>query len=287
MRCRPPAPGSSIPERSSRVRTLLALAPALLVVLVLWGAGLVGAVRSSLGVSRLTGWSAADLDAYRALADDPVFWESLWFTLRITVIATALSLVVAVALAAVLRRSGVVARLLASVPVPMPHLVAAVLGVLWLGPGGIADRLLGGLPVDLVRDPAGIGIVLVYVYKEAPFLALLVLAAWGPAVAAREEAAAVLGARPLQRLRWVVWPAIRAPLLTGAAVVAAFVIGAFEVPLAIGPTSPQTLSELALSATREASLDGRATASAVLVIASVLAVSVAALAAAGLRRRHE
>ena len=37
-------------------------------VLVLWGAGLVGGVRSSLGVSRLTGWAAGDLDAYRALS---------------------------------------------------------------------------------------------------------------------------------------------------------------------------------------------------------------------------
>jgi putative spermidine/putrescine transport system permease protein len=248
---------------------------------------MVGAARSSLGVTRLSGWSAADLDAYRALLDDPAFWSAVGFTLRIAALSTLLSALLAVALAAVLRRSGALTRVLAAGPVPMPHLVAAVLGVLWLGPGGVADRILGGLPLDLVRDPAGLGIVLVYVYKEAPFLALLVLAAWGPVVAAREEAAAVLGARPLQRLRWVVWPAIRAPLVTGSAVVAAFVIGAFEVPLAIGPTSPQTLSELALSATKTASLDGRAVANAALLVASLLAVSVAAVAATGLRRRHE
>jgi putative spermidine/putrescine transport system permease protein len=137
-----------------------------------------------------------------------------------------------------------------------------------------------------VRDPGGLGIVLVYVYKEVPFLALLVLAAWGPAVAAREEAAAVLGARPLQRLRWVVWPAIRVPLVTGSAVVAAFVIGAFEVPLAIGPTSPQTLSELALTATRTGGLDGRAEANAALLVASLLALLVAAASAATLWRRR-
>lgn len=270
-----------------RARAVLALAPALGVVLVLWGAGMVGAVRTSLGVSRLSGWSAADLDAYRALLDDPVFWESLAFTLRVAILATVISAVLAVALAAALRRHGPSVRALAAVPVPMPHLVAAVLGVLWLGPGGIADRLLGGLPVDLVRDPSGLGIVLVYVYKEAPFLALLVLAAWGPAVAAREEAAAVMGARPLQRLRWVVWPAVRAPLVTGSAVVAAFVIGAFEVPLAIGPTSPQTLSELALAATRTASLDGRAVANAALLVASLLALLVAAVSAAVLWRRRD
>jgi putative spermidine/putrescine transport system permease protein len=269
----------------ARVRAVAALAPALLVVLALWGAGMAGAVRSSLGVSRLSGWSAADLDAYRALLDDPLFWESLWFTLWLAAASTALSALLAVALAAALRRHGPTVRALAAVPVPMPHLVAAVLGVLWLGPGGVADRLLGGLPFELVRDPAGLGIVMVYVYKETPFLALLVLAAWGPAVAAREEAAAVLGARPLQRLRWVVWPAIRGPLVTGSALVAAFVIGAFEVPLTIGPTSPQALSELALSATRTAALDGRASANATLLIASLLALAIAAVAAATLWRR--
>lgn len=267
-----------------RSRPALALAPSILVVVVLWGAGMAGAVRSSLGVSRLTGWSGADLDAYRALADDPAFWDALWFTLRIAAMATIGSAVLAVAMAALLRRSGTLVRTLAALPVPMPHLVAAVLGVLWLGPGGIADRLLGGLPFDVVRDQPGIGIVMVYVYKEAPFLALLVLAAWGPVVAAREEAAAVLGAGPLQRLRWVVWPAIRAPLITGSAVVAAFVIGAFEVPLVVGPTSPETLSELALSSTRTASLDGRSIANATLLVASALAVAVAAVAATHLRR---
>jgi putative spermidine/putrescine transport system permease protein len=270
----------------TRARALAPLVPALAVVLVLWGAGMVGAVRTSLGVSRLRGWSSADLDAFRALLDDPAFWDALAFTLRVATVATVVSAVLAVALAAALRRHGTVVRALAAFPVPVPHLVVAVLAVLWLGPGGIADRLLGGLPLDVVRDPAGLGIVLVYVIKETPFLALLVLSAWGPDVAAREEAAAVLGARPLQRLRWVVWPAIRAPLITGAAVVAAFVIGAFEVPLAIGPTSPQTLSELALSATRTASLDGRAVAAAALLVASALAVLVAGVAAATLWRRR-
>ena len=270
-----------------RVRSLAALAPALLVVLVLWGAGMVGAVRSSLGVSRPADGRRPTSARTGRCSRTRRSGTRSGFTLRIAALSTIVSALVAVALAAALRRHGAPTRVLAAVPVPMPHLVAAVLGVLWLGPGGIADRILGGLPVDLVRDPAGLGIVLVYVYKEAPFLALLVLAAWSPAVSAREEAAAVLGAGPLQRLRWVVWPAIRAPLITGSAVVAAFVIGAFEVPLAIGPGSPETLSELALSATKSASLEGRSVANAALLVASLLAVGVAAAAAAALRRRHE
>ncbi len=92
--------------------------------------------------------------------------------------------------------------------------------------------------------------MLVYVYKEAPFLALLVLAACGRGLRAREEAAAVLGATPWQRLRWVTWPAIRGPLMVGSIIVAAYVAGAFEVPLLVGPNAPPTLATFAYEATQ-------------------------------------
>lgn len=254
-------------------------------VLGLFGAGMLGAIRTSLGVDARHGWSQAGLGTYRTLLSDPLFWDSVRFTLTVTAAATVVSAALAVGLAAALRHSGSVARTLVTLPVPMPHLTAAAIGALWLGPGGIADRALGGLPVDVIRDPRGVGIVLVYVFKETPFLSLLVLASWGPAVAAREEAAAVLGARPLQRLRWVVWPAIRPSLAAGCAVVAAFVVGALEVPLVVGPTAPRTLAESALDATRTSRLDGRAIASATLMLASLLALAIAAALAAGMRRR--
>ena len=53
-------------------------------------------------------------------------------------------------------------------------------------------------------------------------------------LAEREEAAAVLGASAWQRLRWVLWPTIRTPLVVGSIVVGAFALGAFEVPLTVG-----------------------------------------------------
>jgi putative spermidine/putrescine transport system permease protein len=273
------------PGGPERLRGAVACAPAMLAVIVLFGAGLVGAVRSSLGVT-LGGWGSADLEAYRALFADPAFWDSVWFSVRITALATAISAALAVALAMALRRRGALSRGLAGLPVPVPHLIVAVLAVLWLAPGGIADRLLGGLPLDLVRDPGGWGIVLVYVYKETPFLALLLVAAWSPEVTAREEAAAVAGAGPWRRLGLVVWPALRGPLLTGCAVVAAFVLGAFEVPLVIGPTYPQTLPELALEATKTADLEGRSIANAALLLVSAACILLALAVARGLRRGY-
>jgi putative spermidine/putrescine transport system permease protein len=259
------------------------VAPASAVVALLFGGALAGGIRASLQAVPGGGTS---LEAWRSLLGDPGFADALGFSLWITAAATAISAVLAVALAAGLRGRGAVLRGLAALPVPVPHLVVAVTAVLWLGPGGLVDRAAGALPVQLVRDPAGLGVIVVYVYKEVPFLALLVLAAWGPGVAEREEAAATLGAGPWQRLRLIVWPAIRAPLVTGSLVVAAFVLGAFEVPLVLGPTYPPTLAVYALEATRTADLDGHARAAASLLVAAGASLLLA-LAAAGRARDRD
>lgn len=253
---------------------LLALAPAA-AVLLLFAAGLAGALRASLGVNALSGWGAADLGAYRRLAGDPLFAEAVLFTLWLGVAATVVSAALALVLAAVLRRSSWVGRGLASLPVPVPHLLAALVAVLWLGPGGIADRIWLAPPLDVVRDPLGLGVILVYVWKETPFLALVVLAAWTPVVAAREEAAAVSGAGRAARMRLVVWPAVRAPLAGGCLVVFAFVSGALEVPLVIGPNAPETIAEYALGAAGSGGLDGRAVSNAAFLVAGALALAAA------------
>lgn len=185
----------------------------------------------------------------------------------------------AVAVALVMRGRGTVLRALLSLPVPVPHLLVSVIAVIWLAPGGLAERGLGAaLPIDLVRDQHGIGITLVYVYKETPFLVLLLLAAMGRDLAEREEAAAVLGASAWQRLRWVIWPTIRTPLVVGSIVVGAFTLGAFEVPLTVGPNYPPTLSEFAYQATQGDLIAGEGVAAAALLLTAGASIGLAVLA---------
>ncbi|MCA1690352.1 MAG: ABC transporter permease subunit [Actinobacteria bacterium] len=264
-----------VAERRAARSNRLALAPALVVLAALFGGALLGALRASITTLDATGIGATNLDAWRALLADPVFLDSAWFTVRLAIAATVAAGAGALAGALVLRRRGTVVRALASLPLPVPHLLVAVVAVLWLAPGGLTDRVLGGLPFDLVRDQQGVGIVLVYVYKEVPFLVLLLLAAMGSSLAEREEAAAVLGASPLQRLRWVIWPTVRGPLVAGGIVVGAFVLGAFEVPLAVGPNYPPTLAEYALQATQNDVLAGESRAAAALLFTAVLAIALA------------
>lgn len=262
------------PSRA-RLRTAAALAPALTVLAVLFGGGLAGAVRTSL----IPFDGEASLDSWRTLFDDPAFSDAVLFSLRVSLAATLTAAVAAVGIALVIRGRGTGLRSLVALPVPVPHLLVAVLAVLWLAPGGLADRLLGtAIGGAVIRDRQGLGIVLVYVYKETPFLVLLLLAAMGRGLREREEAAAVLGASAAQRLRWVLWPAIRTPLVVGAIVVGAFTLGAFEVPLTVGPNYPPTLAEFAFQATQNDLLAGEGIAAAALLLTAVASIGLAVLA---------
>ena len=259
-------------SRRERLVTLALIAPATVVLLLLFAGGLGGAVLQSLrpGLGGQVSGSA-----WRTLVDDPGFRAALWLSTRIALEATALSALVATGAALALRGRGTLSRTLFALPVPVPHLLVATVAVVWLAPGGLADRLAGALPISLVRDPAGIGIVLVYVYKEAPFLALLLLSAIGHRVREREEAAAVHGADRLQRLSWVIWPAIRRPLAAGCLIVGAFAFGSFEVPLLVGPTYPPTVATYALQATQTDLIQGQPLAAAALLVAAAASLLIA------------
>lgn len=259
------------------------LLPAMTTTGLLFGGALAGAIRASLEPDP---FGPASLDAWRAVLGDPSFWDALVFSTRLALVGTGLAAASALATAAVLRGRGPLLQGLFALPVLVPHLVAAVVLALWAGPGGIADRVLGPLAIELIRDRVGVGIVLVYLYKEVPFLVLLLLATWGPEVTKREEAATMLGAGPWVRLRWVVWPSVRGPLVIGSLIVAAFIFGSLEVPLVVGPTHPVTLPVLALHATRTAQLAGRAQAAAILLVAAAASILLAAAAVHRARRTN-
>ncbi len=247
--------------------------PAVAAMVVLFGGGLLGAVRTSVTTFR----GELTFAPWRDVLRDPVLVDATVFTLMVMLVVVLVGAPLAVATAALVRRSRP-ARIGMTLPVLLPHLLVAVVAVFWLAPGGLADRLLGGLPIQLVRDRAGLGIIGVYLFKEVPFLVLLLTAAWDVEVEERDEAARSLGASPWQRVRWVLWPALRTPLAVGSLIVGAFVLGSFEVPLVIGPSFPPTLATFALDQTRVASLAGQSRAAAVLLLSATGSLVLAAIA---------
>lgn len=246
----------------------LSALPAFLIVGVLTLGGLIGVVRTSLQEGLVAG-QGMGFGAWDRTLADPAFRRAVGFTLWVASTSTGLSAAAALVLALALRRSRR-ARSVLAVPVAAPHLVVAALAVVWVGPGGLVDRLLGAAGGGV--DRTAWAVVAVYVAKEAPFLALLAIAALDEATAELEATAAVLGAGPWARLRDVVMPRLLLPLVAGGLVGAAFVIGAVEVPLLLGPSNPRMLGPYALDVVRLHGPAARADAAvAELVAAAVMA----------------
>lgn len=268
-------------------RDLIRVAPALIVTAVLFGGALLRAAGESVEPALGGGPSTWSTTSWQALFGDPEFLAALWFSIRLALVASLASALLALAIATLLRSRGRGLRTTFSLPVTVPHLLVAVLAVSWLAPGGIVDRLLGGLPIGIVHAGSGLGVILVYVYKETPFLVLLLLSVMDRSLRAREEAGAVLGASRAQVLRWVVWPAVRRPLAVGAMIVGAFVLGSFEVPLLLGPNYPPTLATYAYESTQASALAGQGKAAAALLVAAAAAIVLGLGALSFARTAHD
>ncbi len=241
--------------RRVRWGAVAAFAPALAVVLLL----LTAAVAVTLGQALRAG-SAADtmltFDHFAAVFQAPGFLASLGLTLWVSVISTALTLAFAILTALSLRRMRRLRRFVTYVyqlPLTLPHMVIAAAAIMLLSQSGIASRILTAIGLigspasfpEVVNDRGGVGIILVYVWKQVPFVGLFALAVLQSVGEDYEAVARTLGARPLQAVRHVLVPLVAPGLLPSGVIIFAFVFGAFEVPLLLGARYPSMLSVLA------------------------------------------
>jgi putative spermidine/putrescine transport system permease protein len=266
---------------SDRLRLVLLLAPAMIVIVGLFFGGLAAGVLRSFNVMPLIGLTEPDLDAYRAVLADPAFLKSLALTVHIAVTSTAISAVLAVGAALLLRRRfagrGVVAFLF-QLNLTVPHLVGAI-GILALfSQSGSFARLAyaAGLiekPADfpaLVYDPHAVGIILQYVWKEVPFIALVVLARMQAIGPDHEAVARSLGASRWQAFRHVLLPQIMPAVLSASVIVFAFTFGAYEIPALLGASHPQALPVLAYRSYTDVDLAARPQAMAMAVVIALI-----------------
>ncbi len=272
-----------------RLKIALLLAPALLVLGVLFAGGLFTALVQSFGYMPAIGQTELSLDAYREVLTGEDFLDSLALTIYVAGASTGIATVLAVLAALALRRSsGRISSVVFQLPITIPHLVAAVGIALVVSQTGLGARLaaalrLVGEPGDfpaLLYDRYSVGIILTYVWKEVPFIALVVLASLRGVAADLEDVARTLGASAWQRFWFVVFPVISPAVVAASLIVFAFTFGAFEVPYLLGKTYPTILPVMAYNEYREIDLAARPVAMAINVLITLVT---AAFAAAYLR----
>ena len=239
-------------KHREQLRVPLMLAPAVLVLSGLFAFGLFLGAARSFGYSPYRDDNVVTWDHYQTVIQNDRFVSSLILTFQIALISTFLSMIIAVAIALVLRkrfRGSGFSTFVFQVPLPVPHLVAASSMLLLFTQSGILSRVLVAIgltetPSDfpvLVFDRWGISIILSYLWKEVPFIGLVVLAVLKGIGPQFEELAMSLGASKWQRFRYVLLPLIMPGLLSSSIIIFAFAFSNYEIPLLLGVPDPAVL----------------------------------------------
>jgi ABC-type spermidine/putrescine transport system permease subunit I len=219
--------------------------PALLVVGVFFVAPLVmsavGAFRSTEGAFTLAHFAKA-LDLYT---------RDLIFTIGIVVLSTFLIAVVAIAIAGYLTlgehpRAVAILRWLYRWPLFIPFVVTGQIMRTFLAKNGMLNHVLIGSgliePISAQSMLDWRGIVVAFVWKQAPFVTLLLAGAMAALDRQHIEAARNLGAPRWRVLVDIVLPQARGTLLVGLVLSFVAMLSVLSVPLMINPNSPTMIT---------------------------------------------
>ena len=264
-----------------RYKPYILLSPALLIILILFIGGLFFGLIRSFNYFPLIGLTEPNLEAYRSILTSNGFLRSLALTLHIAITSTIISMVIAILAGLVLRENFKGKKLMTflfQLNLPIPHIVGAI-GILFLfTQGGYLARLAFSINIidqpadfpELVFDRYAIGIIAEYVWKEIPFIGVVVLAILQSIGDDYESLAQTLGASRWQRFRYVLLPLILPGILSVSVIVLAFTFGAFEIPFILGQSFPQHLSVLAVRNYTNPDLNARPEAMATAIIIATI-----------------
>ena len=227
--------------RNDRWVGLALLAPALAVILVFFVAPL--AMSAVVAFRRKDG--GFTLEHFAKSFD--LYTTDLLFTLAIVLGSTVLIGLVAIAIAGYLTlgenpRAVAILRWLYRWPLFIPFVVAGQVMRTFLAKNGMLNHVLIGTgliePLSAQSLLDWRGIVVAFVWKQAPFVTLLLAGAMASIETQHIEAARNLGARRLRVLVDIILPQVRGTLLVGLVLSFVTMLSVLSVPLMINPNSP-------------------------------------------------
>jgi ABC-type spermidine/putrescine transport system permease subunit I len=180
-----------------------------------------------------------------------LYTNDLVFTLAIVLLSSALIAVVAIAIAGYLTlgenpRAVAILRWLYRWPLFIPFVVTGQVMRTFLAKNGMLNHVLIGAgliePLSAQSLLDWRGIVIAFVWKQAPFVTLLVAGAMASLDRQHVEAARNLGA-PRWRVLWdIVLPQVRGTVLVGVVLSFVTMLSVLSVPLMINPNSPTMIT---------------------------------------------
>jgi putrescine transport system permease protein len=183
----------------------------------------------------------ATLDNYRFLTEDNLYWVSYLKSIKIALISTILCLLLGFPMAYAIARTPLPWRnlllLLVIIPFWTSFLLRIYAWMLMLGKQGLINSLL--LAVGLIEQPlqmlytdAAVYVGIVYTY--VPFMILPLYATLEKLDLDLHEAAADLGAKPVQVFRDITLPMAMPGIIAGSLLVFIPVLGEYVIPALLG-----------------------------------------------------
>ena len=183
-----------------------------------------------------------------SLLASPAAVDALWLSLRTCLASTVLCLVLGLPLALVLARArgrwATAGRVLASLPMVLPPVVAGLALLVALGRRAWLGRHLSAFGIDLAFTTAAV--VVAQTFVAMPYLVVSVEGALRSAQEHYEVAAATLGASPTTVLRRVTLPLAAPAIAFGTALAFARALGEFGATLTFAGSLQGTTQTLPL-----------------------------------------
>jgi putative thiamine transport system permease protein len=250
-------------------------------------------------------WQGLDGAAWRVLLEEPQTLRALALSVRSALVSTLIAIALALWLVTHLHGTPLWHRLVRALGpmLALPHAAFAIGLALLVMPAGLVARVLAA-PLDwsappdwpTLNDPHAIGLTLVLVAKELPFLLWNIVALLARPELALQVRGWLAGARTLgyrDGAAWarVLWPLLLPRLAWPLLAVLAYSLTVVDLALIVGPASPPTLAVLAWQSLQDGdpARNAEGAAAAVLLALTLAAlVALTALAAWALGRawRH-
>ncbi len=266
----------------SKFKPYLLLLPVSIVLVSIMGIGIINCISQSLGYFPQIVLNNFTLDYYMEVLRDRNFLKSLIFSLKTSFISSSICVVVGVLLAYVLSKDKY-SKLrinLINLPIIIPHIIVVIIIFMIFSQTGILSRVLYNLGIinnssdfiQLVSDKNGIGIILVYLWKGIPFVAMTTYNILKNISNSLENVAINLGANKFQVFRYIILPLAMPSIISSFLILFAFSFGSYEVPFLIGPSTPKALSVQAYITYSSSDLMQRPIAMSINTILSVISI---------------
>lgn len=235
--------------------------PYLMILPVVLGLGLfiyalLNTLIQSFGILPAAGLNNLTLSYYKAILNRGDLLPSIMLSFYFALVSSLGAVFMGVLISASVVYTGFTRRKsfqLLKIPVIVPHLVTALLVINLFSRSGIISRLFYHLDLmqrqqqfpDILFNKNALGIILAYLWKEIPFVILMVVTIMEKINLSLGEAARNLGASRFKTFQRITLPLCFPTIITAFLIIFAYSFGAYEIPFLLGVTSPKALPVLA------------------------------------------